>query len=446
MKPLQFISRCLFDKSYITRRRREGSFKMQDYLKISLILSTFGLLKETRPSESFIADFIVDFKNITAEQINQDIFPIGTYSYLVQLIIIFLVTDMLRYKPLIILLGASGVTIWSMLLWTNSVLGLQFVEVIYGTYCATEIAYYSYIYAKTEREHYQAVTSHTRAAILVGRFVAGVSSQLLVFFHVMNYRQLNYLTLITQILAFVWAFFIPRVETSTYFNRNTGGKWSETFRRSQILEAFNLIWNHFRTSYANKVVVLWSIYYAVVLCFNIQITAYIQILWMSIDDSQEVIYNGAVDAILTLLGACFAILAGKIHINFLKKSMHSLLVLILMSSVQGVFVVLAANSQTLLACYIFYICFGASYAFGITICATEIAKNLAEDTFGLVFGFNTLIALTLQTAVTLSVVSYGFQLSPSGQYQVYGYAYVVLAAVYLVTLFVDIMRRSIRRV
>ncbi|KAG4074590.1 hypothetical protein HA402_004461 [Bradysia odoriphaga] len=395
---------------------------MQDYLKISLILSTFGLLKETRPSESFIADFIVDFKNITAEQINQDIFPIGTYSYLVQLIVIFLVTDMLRYKPLIILLGASGVTIWSMLLWTNSVLGLQFVEVIYGTYCATEIAYYSYIYAKTEKEHYQAVTSHTRAAILVGRFVAA------------------------QILAFVWAFFIPRVETSTYFNRNTGGKWSETFHRNQILEAFKLIWNHFRTSYANKIVVLWSIYYAVVLCFNIQITAYIQILWMSIDDSQEVIYNGAVDAILTLLGAGFAILAGKIHINFLKKSMHSLLVLILMSSVQGVFVVLAANSQTLVSCYIFYICFGASYAFGITICATEIAKNLAEDTFGLVFGFNTLIALTLQTTVTLSIVSYGFQLPPSGQYQVYGYAYVALAAVYLITLFVDMMRRRIRKV
>lgn len=173
---------------------------MQDYLKISLILSTFGFLKETRPSESFIVDFIVDFKNITAEQINQNIFPIGTYSYLVQLIIVFLVTDMLRYKPLIMLLGACGVTIWSMMLWTNSVLGLQFVEGIYGTYCATEIAYYSYIYAKTDKQHYQAVTSHTRAAILVGRFVAGVSSQLLVFFRVMNYRQLNYLTLISGYL------------------------------------------------------------------------------------------------------------------------------------------------------------------------------------------------------------------------------------------------------
>lgn len=50
---------------------------MQEYLKISLLLSTFGFLKETRPSEPFITNFITDFKNITVEQIYQDIFPIG---------------------------------------------------------------------------------------------------------------------------------------------------------------------------------------------------------------------------------------------------------------------------------------------------------------------------------------------------------------------------------
>lgn len=166
----------------------EGIFNLQNEI----------IYQETRPSEPFITNFIVDFKNITEEQINRDIFPIGTYSYLAQLVIIFLITDLLRYKPLIILLGASGVAIWSMLLWTNSVLGLQIVEVIYGTYCAAEIAYFSYIYAKTEKQHYQIVTSHTRAAILIGRFVAAASAQLLDYYAIMNYRQLNYLTLISK--------------------------------------------------------------------------------------------------------------------------------------------------------------------------------------------------------------------------------------------------------
>lgn len=70
--------------------------KMQEYLRISLILSTFGFLKETRPSESFITDFLVDFKNVTLEKINTEIFPISTFSHLAQLVIIFLITDYLR--------------------------------------------------------------------------------------------------------------------------------------------------------------------------------------------------------------------------------------------------------------------------------------------------------------------------------------------------------------
>lgn len=204
--------------------------------------------------------------------------------------------------------------------------------------------------------------------------------------------------------------------------------------------AFKLIWVHFKTSYSKKTVILWSCYYAIALCLFNQIAAYIQVLWISIDDTQEVIYNGAVEAVLTLLAAVFSLVAGKIHVNFLMKQSRMLTALILMSCLKGLFVVLAAKSQTLLACYIYYICFGAAFAFGITICASEIAKNLEDDCFGLVFGFNTLIALTVQTIITLSVVSNGFLLSPSGQFQIYGYFYVVLGGIYLFSLIYEIIK------
>lgn len=251
--------------------------------------------------------------------------------------------------------------------------------------------------------------------------------------------QRNFFT--AQILALGWAFFIPPVATSVYFNRDANnGKPPETFTHNRITDAFHLIWIHFKTSYKHKTVVLWSFYYAIAICFYIQITAYIQVLWISIDDSQEVIYNGAVDAILTLLGACVSLLAGKIHMNFLRKQNRTLIVLILMSTLQGVFVLMAAWSQTLMSCYIFYICYGVAHAFGITICATEIAKNLADDTFGLIFGFNTLIALIVQTIVTLAVVSNGFKLGPSGQFQVYGFFYITLAGGYLINLALDIIK------
>lgn len=51
------------------------------------------------------------------------------------------------------------------------------------------------MYAKVEKNKYQRVTGNARAAILVGRFTASVIAQLLVSFDIMNFRDLNFLTL-----------------------------------------------------------------------------------------------------------------------------------------------------------------------------------------------------------------------------------------------------------
>ena len=221
------------------------------------------------------------------------------------------------------------------------------------------------------------------------------------------------------------------MKTSIYFNRDISDeKTTETHTHNRNSNAFFHILDHFKTSYRNRPVILWSVFYSVALCFYIQITAFIQVLYISIDDSQEIIYNGAVDGVLTTFSVAVSLLAGKIHLSFLISQNRIIVVLMVMSSLQGVFVVLAAKSQTLLMCYIFYIIYATLYAFCITICASEIAKKLKDDAFGLVFGFNTFVALIIQTLVTVSVVSSGFKLPPSLQYQVYGCFYLALGVLY----------------
>lgn len=56
---------------------------------------------------------------------NQDIFPVGTYAYLAQLVVVFLVTDFLRYKPVIILGGMFGIMTWSLLIVGKDILTMQ---------------------------------------------------------------------------------------------------------------------------------------------------------------------------------------------------------------------------------------------------------------------------------------------------------------------------------
>lgn len=89
-----------------------------------------------------------------------------------------------------------------MLIWTTSLLSLQILEVIYGTYMAAEVAYYTYIYAKVDKKYYPRVTSHTRAAMFAGKLISGITSQLMINLELMDYKQLNYITLASEYIIF----------------------------------------------------------------------------------------------------------------------------------------------------------------------------------------------------------------------------------------------------
>lgn len=100
-----------------------------------------------------------------------------------------------RYKLVIIYSAIIGIGLFSFMLWTETLVGLMLAQLCYGSFMAAEVAYYTYIYAKVDRSKYQLVTSHTRSAILAGRFLGSVIAQSTVSYGWLNYRQLNYLSL-----------------------------------------------------------------------------------------------------------------------------------------------------------------------------------------------------------------------------------------------------------
>lgn len=134
-------------------------------------------------------------ENILIFQVNQDIYPVSTYSYAAMLIVVFLITDFVRYKPIIILCGLSGLITFILIVIGRTVLMMQIVEFFYGLFLSAEVAYYTYIYAKVDKKHYQEVTGHTKAASLFGRSMSGVVAQLTASFDLLDYQQLNYITI-----------------------------------------------------------------------------------------------------------------------------------------------------------------------------------------------------------------------------------------------------------
>lgn len=194
-------------------------------------------------------------------------------------------------------MGLSGIVTWILLLWTKSFFAAQLTQVFYALYTNCEVAYFAYIYAIVSKDHYLAVSSHTRAALLMGRFGSGVLSQSLLHYKLMDIRTLNYLTLAGQIAATAVAILLPKVNRSIYFYRDERSSSDDvtndniglqTINRSVCQQAFALMWTQLKCAYTNRSVILWSIWYACGFCMYVQFVGYVQLVWIKIDNRDEV--------------------------------------------------------------------------------------------------------------------------------------------------------------
>lgn len=146
------------------------------------------------------------------------------------------------------------------------------------------------------------------------------------------------------------------------------------------------------------------------------------------------------EAVLTLCSALVALLAGYLHTGFFN-SRRSIIVLIACSAVSAVSIYVIGNTSVLFVSYAAYLVFGVLYAFTITLASAEVAKQLDEDCFGLIFGFNTFIALALQTILTFLFVSGSvFQCDIFQQFLAYCVFFVVLGVIYTGALAHDIFQ------
>ncbi|MBZ3878845.1 Thiamine transporter 2 [Sciurus carolinensis] len=170
-------------------------------------------------------------------QTTEDNFPLWTYSYLVLLLPVFVLTDYVRYKPVIVLQGLSFIVTWLLLLFGQGVKVMQLVECVYGLVSATEVAYYAYIYSVVSPEHYQKVSGYCRSATLVAYTAASVLAQLLVSLANVSYFDLNVITLASVSLAFFFSLFLPMPKKSMFFHaKPSKGAPQKTPGQATVLE------------------------------------------------------------------------------------------------------------------------------------------------------------------------------------------------------------------
>ncbi|NXQ92702.1 S19A3 protein, partial [Nyctibius grandis] len=267
--------------------------------------------------------------------VTNQIFPVWTYSYLALLFPVFLITDYVRYKPILLLQGISFIVTWLLLLFAHGVVAMQAVEFFYGMATATEVAYYAYIYSVVSTDHYQRVTSYCRSVTLVAATIAAVLGQLLVSLADVSYFHLNAISLASVSLAFVCSFFLPMPQKSMFFHRKdvsetlpgpdkvvatvgsdrpsscsedkgsvsadqgpTPEQQPENAKpRSQVLRVLVKLSKDLRDCYSSRKLLYWSLWWALATAGFNQVLNYIQVLWdLRAPSHSSAVYNGAVEA------------------------------------------------------------------------------------------------------------------------------------------------------
>jgi len=434
---------------------------LDDWKKTTLILCSYGFFKEIRPSEPFLTEYLIgNSTGLSAEQVYQDVYPIWTYSYLAVLVIVFLFTDLARYKPVIVFEGFSYILTWVLLLWGHGLSAMQFMQVSYGIATSTEVAYFTYIYAQVPGEFYQQVTSFTRSALLLGRFLSGALSQLLISLDLVDYRGLNYISLGMVSVATLSSFLLPSVKSTIYFHRNETDDMlpvrlvsddatpEPTVQiKEKFTRAFSFVKKDFVSSFSNIYILKWSIWWALAMCGNFQVGNYIQPLWEEIkpahDSDSSELFNGGVEATTALVGAGLAFVLGFAKFNWPVLGEGTLAII---SVLDAVVLYLMSSTSDIWTAYVGYLVFRSLFQMMITVASFEIASNITQNSYGLVFGFNTFLALSFQTILTSVVAdSVGLALPPREQFRVYAGFFLVVGLLFLVTAVVELARGGMKR-
>ncbi|KAJ1356479.1 Reduced folate carrier [Parelaphostrongylus tenuis] len=305
----------------------------------TILLCVYGVTKEFRPATPFLTPYLIsDYKNFTLNEVYGMIFPFWTYSYMVFLVPVFFLTDILRYKPVIVLEGACLALTWALLVWGEGITQMRLMQIVFGTASAAEVAYYSYLYAIVNEKNYRRVTSYVRSAALTGKLLAYGLAQVLISTRTATYLTLNQISLAAVVCVFFIAIALPPVPSrcgrrKTLAEHSTTKPLDEQLREEGSTSDGDIRYNpkwgiqdylvnvfrSFKIFKSNMVVLKWSLWWALASCGIFQLYNYIQSLWIEMQSDQDTIENGLVEVLHTVASASYTVFYPALRALFLSS-------------------------------------------------------------------------------------------------------------------------------
>lgn len=384
-------------------------------LIVTLCVASFFL--SYKPSEPYLTNYLIDSKQFSESQVNQSIYPIYTYSYMLSMLPISYLSLYTGYKYTLLLCCICRECTRVLLIYTNNLLAMQCMQVTFGIAQVDVILMPAYIYHIL----YQSNNIYTRAVAyyystkLVGHACAGITAQFLLNVYNVTYTDLQYISMISVSIGFILLVIllpndkhirslpytdhvhVTTINVHPVNNNNNSDNMPVGYTQSgnTILYIKSII-----KLYGQPDILMWSFCF----CFTYGVTdivwGYCLSLYYEITSAAGITtnYQGISDVMNRLLSALFAVLPAYVstelnHNSYINASLWCTIT----SCITSILVYIAGTTNNIIAAYILVAICVSIAAFYMTTTTSHISYNLTVLQFSVIFTINMFVATCIQS-------------------------------------------------
>lgn len=410
------------------KRLRIPNSPLKSAKQIIALQAVYGILAGFKPAEPYVVPYMLSECAITEDELYTYVFPAGSYSFLVFLVILMILSAFISYKWLLYIGWCGYMVCYYTLVWGKGVVTMVINQTAYGLVMASETIYYSSFYFFVDPAIFNKVSAISRISMLAAHLVADGMGQLLVSFcKGFNMQVLFIITAVSATLTLVPLILIPResssVLTDIAWYRKFTSAWKSGYMGSTAFVAaiFGSACQYLYVAYASNV--LYDIY---------------------VDDASKA---DSLYGVFTLCGRITGVIGGLCASKV--KKVPTVLLPVLSVVLAGVSMLLTWASNVVWACVFFAIQYVVN-EFLLTLAWGALAATCPEESYPTVFLTAMLISSAIQSVVQATVFSafwqeiFGYSVSRSHMLWI-GFVELLGAAVLLALFGADSCRNAKKR-
>lgn len=285
-----------------------------------------------------------------------------------------------------------------------------------------------------------------------GRTIGYLASQIIILTQLGDYRTLNIIAFIFPCAVLIFCILMPKVHWKSLVARMAEAKAARIMESKNpkkeiklpqtytayLAKRIRTLYSDFIKIYSSSVILKWSIWWTLTNCMSLQFALLSQTLWGEVQPpDSKVPLNGFAECAYTFCAAISILAMNNFTINWQKWGEAAL---VLISTIDAIVLLIYARADSIYTMYWCYILYRSLFQVMITIAQFNIARAMTCESYGVVFGFNTLISLLLQSMLTLTVTdAHGpFNMSIRDQYVLYSIIHMGIAIIFLLAVFYNI--------